>query len=212
MGGPLSFLINFFKEGGPFMYAILLVAVFGLSIIVERFIVLVLLWNLDGKTFWEKIKRYLTEGKVNEAKILCEATKAPVAKIFLRAIINFHESDKNIQNAVDESALEVIPVVEKRTHYLAMLANVSTLFGLLGTITGLIKAFAAVGAADPSQKAALLAYGISMAMNNTAFGLFMAITFMLAHSYLFTRQTSIIDEIDELSIKMMNLITHLKRG
>ncbi|MCL4478313.1 MAG: MotA/TolQ/ExbB proton channel family protein [Deltaproteobacteria bacterium] len=212
MGGPLSFLINFFKEGGPFMYAILLVAVFGLSIIAERFIVLVLLWNLDGKTFWEKIKRYLTEGKVNEAKILCEAIKAPVAKIFLRAIINFHESDKNIQNAVDESALEVIPVVEKRTHYLAMLANVSTLFGLLGTITGLIKAFAAVGAADPSQKAALLAYGISMAMNNTAFGLFMAITFMLAHSYLFTRQTSIIDEIDELSIKMMNLITHLKRG
>ncbi len=212
MGGPLNFLIDFFKQGGPFMYAILIVAVIGLSIVIERFIVLVFLWNLNGKAFWDKVKRYVTEGKINEAKMLCDSTKAPVARIFSVAIDRFHESDKNIQNAMDESTLEIIPIVEKRTHYLAMLANVSTLFGLLGTITGLIKAFAAVAQADPAQKASLLAYGISMAMNNTAFGLFLAIIFMMSHAYLFTRQSSIIDEIDELSIKFLNLVTHLRRG
>ncbi len=212
MGGSLDYLINFFQEGGPFMYAILLVGIVGLAIIIERFIVLVLLWNLNGKAFWGKVKRYLTEGKINEAKVLCDSTKAPIAKIFSQAIDKFHESDKSIQNTMDESTLEIIPVVEKRTHYLAMLANVSTLFGLLGTIIGLIKAFAAVAQADPAQKASLLAYGISMAMNNTAFGLLVAILFMLAHAYLFTRQTSIIDEIDELSVKLYNLAIHLKRA
>ena len=111
-----------------------------------------------------------------------------------------------MQNAIDATALEVIPKVESRLNYLSLIANVSTLFGLLGTIQGLITSFAAVAAADPSQKAEMLANGIAKAMNTTFLGLLSAITIMILHSFLVAKAESIINGIDEYSVKLMDLL------
>ena len=85
--------------------------------------------------------------------------------------------DEEVQAAMDEAALREIPRIAKRTGYLALLANLSMLFGLLGTVSGLITSFGAVSgeSVDPSQKARILAEGISEAMNCTAFGLIIAL-------------------------------------
>ena len=108
---------------------------------------------------------------------------------------------------MDESLLEVIPRIEKRTHYLSSLANVGLLIGLLGTITGLIGAFSAVASANPAEKASLLSLAISVAMNNTASGLAVAITLLLAHMYLESKTMSLIDSLEIASVKFLNSIT-----
>jgi biopolymer transport protein ExbB len=113
----------------------------------------------------------------------------------------------DIEKAMDESLLEVIPRIEKRTHYLSSLANVGLLIGLLGTITGLIGAFSAVATANPAEKASLLAAAISVAMNNTASGLFVAITLLLSHMFLESKTTSLIDSLEIASVKFLNSIT-----
>ena len=108
---------------------------------------------------------------------------------------------------MDEMALKEKPMIEKRTGYLAMIGNVATLAGLLGTITGLIKSFAGVAGVDPSQKATLLAAGISEAMNCTAFGLLVGIISLLAFSILNGKTQALLDDIDEVTAQVMNLIS-----
>ncbi len=116
----------------------------------------------------------------------------------------------DIEKALEESLVEVIPRLEKRTHYLASLANIGMLMGLLGTIVGLIGAFAAVAQANPAEKASLLAASISVAMNNTALGLVTAITLLLAHLYLETKTTEIVDSLEVASVKFLNALNERK--
>ena len=118
----------------------------------------------------------------------------------------------DIEKALEESLVEVIPRLEKRTHYLASLANIAMLMGLLGTIVGLIGAFAAVAQANPAEKASLLAASISVAMNNTALGLVTAITLLLAHLYLETKTTEIVDSLEVASVKFLNALQRAQAG
>jgi biopolymer transport protein ExbB len=104
----------------------------------------------------------------------------------------------------------MVPRLEKRTHYLATFANVVTLLGLLGTIIGLIKAFTAVAQVNPSEKAELLSASISIAMNNTAFGLMVAIPFLLIHAFLQARTSEIVDSLEAAKIKFLNLVERVK--
>ena len=108
---------------------------------------------------------------------------------------------------MEESLLEIVPRLEKRTHYLSSLANIGMLIGLLGTIIALIHAFATVSQANPAEKAALLAAAISEAMNNTAAGLGVAITLLLAHMFLEAKTTSLIDSLEIAVVKFLNSIT-----
>jgi biopolymer transport protein ExbB/TolQ len=108
---------------------------------------------------------------------------------------------------MEESLMEVLPRLEKRTHYLATFANMATLMGLLGTIIGLIDAFTAVSNANPAEKAELLSRSISIGMNCTAFGLMVAIPLVLIHSMLQTKTTAIIDSLEMASVKFLNAIT-----
>jgi len=118
---------------------------------------------------------------------------------------------EDIEKAMEESLIEVIPHLEKRTHYLATLANVGMLMGLLGTVIGLINAFAAVAAVNPAEKAAMLSASISVAMNNTALGLGLAITLLLAHMYLETKTTELVDSLEVASIKFLNSISERRQ-
>lgn len=103
--------------------------------------------------------------------------------------------------------MEVLPRLEMRTHYLATLANIATLLGLLGTIIGLIRAFTAVANANPAEKADMLSASISVAMNTTAFGLMVAIPLLLVHTVLQTKTNQIVDSLEMASVKFLNTIT-----
>jgi len=199
-----------FQEGGPFMYAITAALGFGLAVIAERAYVLMFRFNVDGRKFYTELRKLVQNGQLKAARDLCG--NAPLPRILGVGIDAAGGGERAVQNAVDEEALAVIPRVEKRIHYLSMIANVATLMGLLGTIVGLMQAFQAVAGADPSQKAALLARGISMAMNTTAYGLVVAIPCMAAYSFLQSKATKIIDEVDEYSVKLINLLMAAQRG
>lgn len=203
-------LAKYYMDGGFFMHLITLLMGLGIAITVERFYFLVFKFNLDGRKFFAEIRRKVESGDISGARGLCG--DAPLCRILGAALGAAPKGERAVQIAVDEEALSVLPTVEKRLHYLSMVANVSTLLGLLGTIQGLIGAFEAVSAADPSQKAVMLASGISMAMLTTFYGLIVAVPIMMVYSYLQARATKIVDEIDEYSVKLINLLSSRQKG
>lgn len=196
----------FIRDGGIFMYFILIVSIIGTAIILERGFVLLFKFNVDGRALWERISRSIQEGDMEKARALCKDSNVPLLRVLNAGLSASHGSEKDIQNAIDEVALEIIPSIDKRIAYLGTLANVSTLLGLLGTIQGLIQAFFAVGLGDPSQKASLLASGIAIALYTTFFGLIVAIPILSVYSILQSKAHKIIDEIDEFSVKLMNIL------
>ncbi len=210
----IEFLARTFQEGGLFMYPITAALGLGLAVAVERAYWLVVRFNVDGRRFFGELQALVVAGDLAAARALCG--DAPLPRI-LRAGLDAAAGvgsgrERAVQNAMDEEALAVLPLVEKRLPYLSMIANVSTLLGLLGTIVGLMEAFQAVAGADPSQKAAMLARGISMAMNTTAYGLIVAIPCMVVYSFLQSKATKVVDEIDQYSVKLINLLAAGRPG
>ena len=180
-------ILNFFREGGMFLYPIALVWVVGLVIALERF-GFVMRVGAGNRKMWTQIQPLLEGGRFKEALQAVSNSDTALAHIMRYGITRIQTARRrdDIEKAMEESLVEVIPRLEKRTHYLASLANIAMLMGLLGTVIGLISAFAAVAQANPAEKASLLAASISVAMNNTALGLVTAITLLLAHLYLET--------------------------
>lgn len=205
-------LISFFKHGGFFMYPVLLVLTVGTAIIVERLLFLKKA-SIDGNVLWRSLEEDIRAGRLEEAIQRCRGSEASLPRVLLAGLekakhVKPTRDDRDeLENHIEEALLSIMPQLERRTHYLPTLANVSTLFGLLGTITGLIHAFQSISAADPSVKATLLAQGVSEAMNATAFGLIVAIPLMLFHMYLQSRTVKIVDMLDAFSIKLINILT-----
>ncbi|MCK4738818.1 MAG: MotA/TolQ/ExbB proton channel family protein [Deltaproteobacteria bacterium] len=204
----MELLAGFFRDGGMFIYLILGVSIIGMAIVVERVMHLVFRYSIDTKGLWEKVSKCIRERDFQKAHSFCVGSKAPVPRVFEAALSSYKEGERGVQHAVDEVSMEIMPEIEKRVPYLSLAANIATLLGLLGTIHGLIQAFSAVGNADPSQKAALLASGISIALYTTAFGLFVAIPLLVSYTILLSKAHRLIDEIDEYSVKLMNLLIH----
>ena len=204
----MSSIINFFKDGGFFLYPLALIFVVGVAIAIERFIYLTRETMLNRR-LWDSLVPALKTGNFKAVVGLTQNSKASIATILNYGVARVGTARRrdDIEKVMDESLLEVIPRIEKRTHYLASLANVGLLIGLLGTITGLIRAFAAVATANPAEKASLLAEAISVAMNNTASGLGVAITLLLAHMFLEAKTTSLIDSLEIASVKFLNSIS-----
>jgi biopolymer transport protein ExbB len=207
----LDMILNFFREGGIFMYPLALIWVIGLVIALERF-GFVLRVGAGNKRMWAQVQPLLEQGKFREALTAVQNSETALAHIMRYGItrIQTARNRDDIEKALEESLVEVIPRLEKRTHYLASLANIGMLMGLLGTIVGLIGAFAAVAQANPAEKASLLAASISVAMNNTALGLVTAITLLLAHLYLETKTTEIVDSLEVASVKFLNALNERK--
>lgn len=202
-------LVRFFDEGGVFMYFILLVLALGIAIATERYIYLAAAKSGSRKT-WDSLVPLLQSGNFSQASELAASSKSVIANMLSYGLshINSREHHREeIETAMEEGMMEVIPRLEQRTHYLATLANIATLLGLLGTIMGLIQAFDAVANADPSQKADMLSASISVAMNTTAFGLMAAIPLLLIHSLLTTKTTEVVDSLEMAAVKFLNLIT-----
>lgn len=204
-------LIRFFQDGGTFMYPIAVVLVIGLAIAVERWLVLSAAKSANRQAF-NRILPMLHKKDYAGILNLAKSSTAPIARIISAGIARMAQSPRrdDIELAMEEGVMEAMPRLEKRTAYLATLANISTLLGLLGTIIGLIQAFTAVANADPAEKAALLSSSIAVAMNTTAFGLIAAIPLLLIHSMLQSKTTEIIDSLEMAGVKCLNIIAHVQ--
>ncbi len=202
----MTTLITFFQSGGVFMYLILLILAIGTAIVLDRWL-MILRAGVNESALWQKISAHMEKGDARAAADLCKQGRTPLHQVLHAGLVSIDQAKdrEDIENAVEESMMEVMPRMESRLHYLPTLANVATLVGLLGTIMGLIKAFTSVAVADPSQKAALLSKGISLAMNTTAFGLIAAIPLMLLYSALHARTNALIDTLDRYTFKLINL-------
>jgi biopolymer transport protein ExbB/TolQ len=204
--------INFFQAGGFFMYPILLVLAVATAIVVER-IVVIARSGTNGERLWGQIAPPIQGRRMDEAVRHCTQSRTPLHRVLAAGIRGMKGAftREDVQGSVDEAMIQVIPRLEARLTYLPNLANVATLLGLLGTIVGLIQAFTAVSLADPSQKAALLAKGISVAMNTTAFGLIVAVPLMLVYGFLQSRTNRVIDTLEEYSLRLVNLAGQMAR-
>ena len=201
-------VIRFFQSGGPFMYPILLVLAIGSAIAIERYIYLSLVRSRN-KAIWSRVLPLLESGKVGTARDVILHSNAAVSRILGYGLNRAEHkgSGEEIQMAMEEGLLEVVPRLEKRTHYLATLANIATLLGLLGTIIGLTEAFSTVSAADPGDKANLLSASISIAMNTTAFGLMVAIPLLLIHAVMQTKTSELVDTLEMATVRLSNLVS-----
>ncbi len=209
----LDILISFFQSGGAFMYPILVVLAIGLTITIERYVYLTAAKNKNRRML-AKIMPMLKKGELKGIMQLTSDSSATVSKIVAQGLSNYKSARRrdDIEASMEESMLEAIPRLEKRTHYLAMFANIATLLGLLGTIIGLIKAFTAVAQVDPSMKAEILSTSISVAMNTTAFGLIVAIPLLLFYTLLQTKTTEIIDSLEMATVQFVNQLTKFKNA
>jgi len=210
----MQFMAQWFINGGVWMYPIATISAFSLAIILERLFYYYIHCRLNAKALMTQIVRFVRNGEVERARQLCSKTKSPLSVILESALWHFqqNEPDQEIQNAVDEVALRELPRIQRRTHYLSLFANISTLLGLLGTIFGLQEAFTSLTAADPAQKATLLAKGIAIGMNTTALGLIVAVPNMIMYSVLGAKANTIIEEIDESSVRLLNFLYSQRRA
>ncbi|GAB4358457.1 MAG: MotA/TolQ/ExbB proton channel family protein [Gammaproteobacteria bacterium] len=200
-------IVSFFQSGGAFMYPIVIVLALGLAIAIERYLYLSYS-ALRNRKAWNELMPLLRNGKLREAQAFVERSGSSISRILsygLGSLAKARRKD-DVQMAMEEGLMEVIPKVEKRTHYLATLANIATLLGLLGTIIGLIQAFTAVAQANPAEKADMLSASISVAMNTTAFGLMVGIPLLLIHAVLQTKSTQLIDNMEMATVKVVNLV------
>lgn len=203
----ISTIIGFFQEGGLFMYPIVLVLAAGIAIAIERYIYLSAVRGANQRQ-WKELMDALSRHDFQRAMNLSQKSKAAIGKILLYGLERTKSARRrdDIETAMEEGLMEIIPRLEKRTHYLAIFANIATLLGLLGTIIGLIQAFTAVGAANPAEKADMLSASISVAMNTTAFGLMAAIPLLLIHTLLQTKTTELVDSLEMATVKFINII------
>jgi biopolymer transport protein ExbB len=206
------FLVNFFRDGGFFLYPIAAIFVLGVAIIVERFVYLTI-ETTKNRSLWSELVPHLGSGNFKAVLALTQRSSAAIATVLnygIARLANARRRD-DVEKAMEESLLEIIPRLEKRTHYLSSLANIAMLMGLLGTIIGLIGAFSSIATANPAEKASLLAASISVAMNNTASGLFVAITLLLSHMFLEAKTTNVIDSLEIAAVKFLNSVVERRQ-
>jgi biopolymer transport protein ExbB len=201
-------IVRFFATGGLFMYPILLVFAVGGSIAIERYTTLARVTR-ENKKAWEQVQPFLSKGDFDKAREVMGNDKSTVSQVLsmglsLQGAVRRRE---DIEIAMEENMMEIVPRLEKRTPYVALASSIATLLGLLGTIMGLIQAFTAVANANPAEKADLLSASISVAMNTTAFGLMVAIPLLVVHAVLTSKTGEIVDSLEMASVKALNVIT-----
>ena len=201
-------IVGFFTTGGMFMFPILVVFAFGVAIAVERYITLARVTQAN-RAVWNKVQPLLNEGDFDGAREVTSKDDSTISQVLsmglsLQGAVRRRE---DIEIAMEESMMEIVPRLEKRTPYVALASSIATLLGLLGTIMGLIQAFTAVANANPAEKADLLSASISVAMNTTAFGLMVAIPLLVVHAILSSKTGDIVDSLEMATVKALNVFS-----
>ncbi len=201
---------GFSKPGALFMWVIVVVAAVSLAIFLERVYIVIFKSKVNTRKFMTEIIRLIRAKKFDQALALCDAAPESAIPFIAKAgILQADRGVRAVQNAMDEASLSVIPKVQKRIPYLSVLANISTLSGLMGTIFGLMYSFKSISVLSPSEQASALATGISAAMNTTLFGLFVAIPTTIAYAWLSSQATNLVDDLDEQSVRLINTLSEI---
>ncbi|MDY6945252.1 MAG: MotA/TolQ/ExbB proton channel family protein [Pseudomonadota bacterium] len=200
-------IVSFFVKGGHFMLPILAVGALALAIVVERYVTLTRL-VISNRKMWNAVEPSLTNADFELAREMTGKSNTAIARVLSVGLARLGAVRRidDIEKALRASLMEIIPHLEKRTHYLATFANLATLLGLLGTVSGLIGAFSAVATANPAEKATLLAGSISEAMNCTAFGLMVAVPLLFIHAFLQTKTSELISSLETGAVKFLTLV------
>ncbi len=207
----LSGIATFFKNGGPFMFIILAIGVVSLAIIVERVWTIGRASSIDSRKLLRDIEGRVQQGDIPGALGVAKQVDGPVARVASSVLSSDHNNDDRLYNAAESAATVVLPPLSRRLSFLGVLANTATLLGLLGTIFGLTTAFSAVGAADPAERSAFLAAGISQALNTTSFGLIVAIPTLLAHSFLVGKVDTMVEQVEEAAARIVQAVVRRPR-
>lgn len=205
----LKLLADAVHEGGWGMWPILIILMLTVSIIIERTVTMRRA-VIDKEKLLALLRSQISAGNIQGAIKVCSGNSTPLTRIVQAGLMRANRPEAEIDAAMEEASLRELPQIEKRTGYLALLGNLATLAGLLGTITGLIKSFAGVAGVDPSQKATLLSKGISEAMNCTAFGLASGIIGLASFAWLNGKTQGILDDISEVKKNVSNLLFQAK--
>jgi biopolymer transport protein ExbB len=205
----LKSLADAFHDGDWGMWPILLILMLIIAITLERAVYLRKA-VIDKEKLQALLRSQISAGNIQGAIKVCSGNSTPLTRIIQAGLMRANRSDEEIQAAMDEASLRELPAVEKRTGYLAMFSNLATLLGLLGTISGLIDAFAGVAGVDAAQKATMLSKGIAAAMHCTAFGLLSGILGLAAYAWLNGKTQAILDDIAESKKNVANMIMSAK--
>lgn len=211
MGG----IAKFYSDGGAWMHPILVVSIVCLAIVIERMIALYFKYGISASTFMAQIQKLVMANNIDRAIKLCNSQpSAALPRVMKAGLTRANKGPEEIQNAVEEATLEIVPLITKRATMLPSLANIATLLGLLGTILGLITAFGALSdpSIPPDKRQALLSNGISIAMNTTAMGLFVAIPSLFIQLFISAKVKGMIEELDQYSVKLENLLISRLHG
>jgi len=200
-------MVLFFQNGGAFMVPIAFILVAGLAIALER-VLFLLVCHSRNKSLLKELNPAFQRRDYRMLDTKSSTSTSAVGRMIQATIQLLQRSTDReaLANLLEEKILEATPAIEKRTHYLATLANVATLLGLLGTIMGLIDAFTSLSGAEASERATLLSSSISVAMNTTAFGLMTAIPLLLIHTFLQSKTNQIVDTLDMSEAKCLTLM------
>lgn len=202
----LTAISTAFHKGGWGMWPILFTSVIIIAIIVERAVYLFRA-SVDKDKLLALLKSQVMSGNVQGAIKVCSGNPTPMTRIVQAGLMKFNKSDDEVQAAMDEAALRELPKISARTPYLAMLSNLAVMAGLLGTISGMIKSFGSVGGNEGGNQATVLAEGISEALNCTAFGILTSLIGLIGFSLLSGKTTNVIDDINEVTVQVVNLVT-----
>lgn len=207
--GELLELASFIKEGGWASYIVVIMGIMVAAITVERWVRIQFQYSVNSRAFMAKLKKYILSDNIDRAISLCNSrSQALLPKVLKAGLTRAKDTPEDIQNAIDEATLEVLPHLEARALYLPTLANLATLMGLLGTVVGLITAFRATGEAlDAVSRQQFLQKSIAVAMHTTALGLLVALPALFIHTVLQSKINSIISDIDHYSVKLINLLS-----
>lgn len=199
---------DFMQKGGPVMWPILFCSITAIVIVIERLYYLRKA-HVDVRRFSEQVTRSVKRNRIMDAIDLCEKTPGPIAAILKEGLLKHDRPRQEIRDAIEDAALHQVPLLERNVPVLQTIAHIAPLLGLLGTVTGMVKAFqviqeksSAVAPVNPGD----LAGGIWEALLTTVFGLCVAIPVYVAYNYLTSRVDRFVLDMEKSATELMNTL------
>ena len=199
-------IIEIIRQGGILMWPIMFTSVVGMAIVIERWLTLRRA-DSDTREFMDTMRQVIRQNRIQEAINICDETDAPVARIIKAGLLKHRQSREIIREAIEDAGRFEIPRLERYLSGLATCATIAPMLGLLGTVQGMILAFAQIqnkrGQVNPSD----LAEGIGNALVTTAAGLAVAIPLLILYNYFTSRVENMLVEMEASSVELVDMLT-----